>query len=156
MTASSAAADGQLSIRAMRWWDIPLVHDIEASSFASDAWSVEQFWSELAAPTRAYLVAEANHEILGYAGLYLLPPDADVQTVAVAARARGRGVGRLLVEALIECATSSGCRSVLLEVRCDNTAAISLYRGLGFAEISRRSRYYADGSDALVMRRVAA
>ncbi|WP_431272740.1 hypothetical protein [Dankookia sp. P2] len=42
---------------------------------------------------------------------------------------------------------------MFLEVAAGNAAARGLYQGLGFAEVSRRRRYYPDGSDALVMRR---
>lgn len=44
-----------------------------------------------------------------------------------------------------------GQQRCLLEVRPSNAAALALYRGLGFAEIGRRRRYYPDGEDALVM-----
>lgn len=40
-----------------------------------------------------------------------------------------------------------------LEVRAGNAAAVALYRRLGFEEVGRRRRYYADGSDALLMTR---
>lgn len=141
-----------VELRGMRWWDIPAVHAIEAAAFAADAWSVEQFWSELAAPTRWYVVAHEADEVLGYGGLFIVPPDADVQTVAVAPTARGRGVGRVLVEGLLDHARACGCRSVMLEVRDDNAAASALYRALGFVDVARRARYYADGSDARIMR----
>jgi ribosomal-protein-alanine N-acetyltransferase len=42
---------------------------------------------------------------------------------------------------------------MFLEVAAGNVAALALYRAAGFAEVGRRVRYYADGSDALVMRR---
>ena len=143
----------EVMLRDMRWWDIPAVHAIETSSFTADAWSVAQFWSELAEPTRWYVCAQLAEDIVGYAGLFVLPPDADVQTIAVGTQARGRGVGQLLLTALIERARDLGCRSLLLEVRVDNSAALRLYRSAGFVEMSRRARYYADGSDALVMSR---
>lgn len=141
-----------IGIRAMRWPDIPEVAQIEAEVFDVDPWSVEQFWGELAQPTREYIVAQQDARILGYAGVYLLPPDADVQTIAVRADASGRGVGRMLLDDLITRAAAHGCTSMMLEVRSDSAAAIHLYTSTGFEQISRRADYYAPGVHAHVMR----
>ena len=139
-----------MNIRPMRWWDIDAAAALEVELFEVDAWSVEQFWGELAQPTRRYLVAEDEGAICGYAGLFLLPPDADVQTIAVAGNRQGAGVGGILLRALLD--EAKDCSSVLLEVRSDNAPAIALYRRFGFEVISRRSNYYVANVDALVMR----
>ena len=139
-----------MNIRPMRWWDIDAAAALEVELFEVDAWSVEQFWGELAQPTRRYLVAEDEGAICGYAGLFLLPPDADVQTIAVAGNRQGTGVGGTLLRALLD--EAKDCSSVLLEVRSDNAPAIALYRRFGFEVISRRSNYYVANVDALVMR----
>lgn len=136
----------------MRWWDITSVDGLERELFPADAWSVEQFWEELAQPTRWYVVAEdEEHHLVGYAGLFLLVPDADIQTIGVARAAQGGGVGQCLLSALINHARRSGCRRLVLEVRAGNIAAEQLYRKAGFVQVSRRSRYYPDGEDALVL-----
>lgn len=142
-----------LVIEPMRWWHVDQVHALEAELFPSDAWSVEQFWSELAQPSRAYVVAMDGDEVLGYAGVFCLPPDADIQTVGVAVRAQGRGIARRMLDDLLGGVDAKGATHTLLEVRAGNDAAIALYHRLGFVEISRRPRYYADGVDAIVMRR---
>lgn len=136
----------------MRWPDIEAVHAIETSVFEVDPWSAEQFWGELAQPTREYIVAEDDGVIIGYAGAYLLPPDSDVQTIAVAPAAQGRGVGRILLEELITIALRHDCAQLLLEVRSDNESAIGMYERFGFESISKRRDYYASGVDALIMR----
>ena len=142
-----------IEIRGMRWWDIDAVHAIEESSFPVDRWSVEQFWGELAQSTRHYVVACEGDEVVGYAGAFILAPDSDVQTIAVAESARGQGVGRLLMDELLRAARAAGCTQMMLEVREDATAATALYTSLGFEVVSRRRDYYAPGSDALIMRR---
>lgn len=136
----------------MHWWDIEAVHRIEARAFTVDPWTVEQFWSELAQPTRTYVTASIDGEIVGYAGAFCLAPDADVQTIAVDAPAQGRGVGRQLLERLIEVARAAGCTHLMLEVRSDNAEAIGLYERFGFERISTRRDYYAPGVDAHIMR----
>lgn len=92
--------------------------------------------------------------LLGYAGL-LAPKggeQGDVQTIAVAPAARGLGLGRGLMHALITEARRRGIAQLFLEVRADNAIARSLYRSLGFEEIGVRPRYYRHGIDAVLMR----
>ncbi len=141
-----------VTLRTIRWPDIEAVHAIETSVFEVDPWSAEQFWGELAQSTREYVVAEDAGAIVGYAGAYLLPPDSDVQTIAVSPTAQGRGVGRLLLEELIAIAMRHDCAQLLLEVRSDNESAIAMYEKFGFESISKRRDYYATGVDALIMR----
>ena len=136
----------------MRWWDIPAVHAIETSIFMTDPWSVEQFWSELSQPTRRYFVAQIDGAIVGYAGSFVLTPEADVQTMGVAADQRGRGIGALLLTTLIEQAIQAQATQLILEVRSDNGAAIAMYQRFGFERISSRPNYYAPDVDALIMR----
>ena len=140
-----------IEIRTMRWWDIAQVHDLEQRCFPRDTWSVDQFWQEVAQPTRRYQVAASDDSIVGYSGIFILAPDSDVQTLAVADEYRGRGVGGQLLDAAIASAASAGARTMTLEVRADNDPALTLYERRGFAVISRRSSYYPDGSDALIL-----
>lgn len=78
--------------------------------------------------------------------------EAEILTLAVEPRTRRQGVATaLLTKALAE-ARRRGARSVLLEVSVNNAAARALYRRAGFVEVGRRPRYYADGSDAMILR----
>lgn len=73
-----------------------------------------------------------------------------VLDVRVAEELRRRGLGRALVEALVEACAAEVAH---LEVRADNAGAIALYAAIGFGEIGRRRAYYPDGCDALLMSR---
>ena len=137
----------------MRWWDIAGVRVIEDELFGATAWSDAQFWSELAQPDRTYLVAEDDSVIVAYAGLMVIRPTADIQTMAVAPGAQRRGIARRMLSDLLEVADQKACTEVLLEVRSDNDAAIALYEVAGFAPIARRTSYYGPGEDAVIMRR---
>jgi ribosomal-protein-alanine N-acetyltransferase len=90
---------------------------------------------------------------VGYAGLVVAGNQADVQTLAVAAPAQGRGLGRLLLDALIAEARARDAAEVLLEVRAENAPARALYERAGFERIAVRRGYYRPGgTDALVLR----
>ena len=94
-------------IRPMKWWDLEQVLTIETQVFGPTAWPPESYWGELARSDRYYVVAE-HDGIVGYAGLWMLPPDADVQTIAVAPRGQGGGLGRTLLGHLMDVARSAG------------------------------------------------
>lgn len=93
--------------------------------------------------------------LLGYAGL-LAPAGSgqgDIQTIAVAPAARGMGLGRGLMHALITQARRRHVAELFLEVRADNAIARALYDSLGFRQIGvRRGYYQPDGVDAITMR----
>ena len=147
----------------MRWWDVEGLPVVEGALFGQDAWTAEQFWSELAGVpgSRWYAVAVEQagrrEEVVGYTGLALTGSPGhwtgDVQTMAVRPDRQGRGLGRRLLDALLAEADRRGCAEVFLEVRPDNAPARTLYAARGFTEIAVRPRYYADGADALVLRR---
>lgn len=142
-----------IAVQPMRWWHIAAVAELERELFPDDAWSVEQFWQELAQDTRTYLVALDDGVVIGYAGTSALPPDSDLQTVAVDSGQQGKGVAREMLSVLTDGATAAGCTHMMLEVRAVNTRAIDLYERMGFERISSRPRYYADGVDAIIMRK---
>lgn len=72
--------------------------------------------------------------------------------LGVTREARRKGLARALVRQLLSEGKQRGSRVVLLEVRASNAAALALYASLGFEELDRRARYYADtGEDAVVM-----
>lgn len=77
--------------------------------------------------------------------------EAEILTLAVAPAARGRGLGRALLQAVIRRTAEMGAASLFLEVGADNPAALALYAGLGFTRVGMRKAYY-NGGDALVLR----
>lgn len=151
--ATQQVLESQLTIRPMRWWDIPSVDTIEGELFPHDRWSTDQWWRELAALHNHYWVATVNAEIIGYCGLSVQTPDADVQTMAIGTTWQGRGHGKVVLDHLIESSKSFGVRFIFLEVREDNAPAIALYGHAGFTRMSSRPAYYPDGSTALIYRR---
>ncbi|QYC41678.1 ribosomal-protein-alanine N-acetyltransferase [Nonomuraea coxensis DSM 45129] len=85
---------------------------------------------------------------LGYWLRYARPthrPHADLEKLAVAATAHGRGVGRALTAALIADARQAGIEVLTLDARGDNTNALHLYRSLGFTEYGRLPDFVAVG-----------
>jgi ribosomal-protein-alanine N-acetyltransferase len=102
----------------MRWWDVEPLLPLERELFGPSAWSAETFWSELAQQkTRWYVVAALTadpEQVIGYAGLLAPDTEADVQTIAVATQVQGRGVGGVLLDALIATAAARSASTLLL------------------------------------------
>jgi ribosomal-protein-alanine N-acetyltransferase len=122
-------------------------------------WPREEFSAYLADPDRtpAYVACDGRHRIAGFALLRLAADEAELVTIAVDRKWRGKGIGRALLAAAFADLMLSPAQKIFLEVADDNAAAIALYRAHGFAEVGRRSGYYPrpDGTPAtaLVMSR---
>jgi ribosomal-protein-alanine N-acetyltransferase len=142
----------------LRWWHIPAVLEMEGELFGDESWTAELFWSELANPHAYYVIARTpeggrpRSAIVGYAGLAVTGADAYIQTVGVRASAQRTGIGRHLMQVLLDEAARRKASTCWLEVRADNAAAQQLYASLGFASRGLRKGYYQpSGMDAIVM-----
>ncbi len=90
--------------------------------------------------------------VLGYGGVWTGGEDAEIMTLGVAKSAQRHGIGKLLLQCLIDTAREKKCRRVLLEVRVDNMPARSLYESVGFMPMGLRKHYYQpENVDALTM-----
>ncbi len=144
---------GRVRVRGMHTDDLAAVLAIERASFATP-WSERTFRGLLRRSNARLAVVEDEGGILGYAVAWFAGGQAELGDLAVRPESRRRGVGRLLLEAMLAAAAQEGIEVMFLEVRESNLAARALYEEAGFVEVDRRLRYYADPTeDALVLRR---
>ena len=123
--------------------DLTILVDLEALTFPEDPWSPFMLADELSSPASRYWIAMDEAGVpIGYGGVKVGGDQADVMTIGVAPRARGRGVGRAILDALLEWARQAGAVEIFLDVRPSNEGAIALYNSRGFVEIGRRPRYF--------------
>jgi ribosomal-protein-alanine N-acetyltransferase len=117
------------------------------------AWDARTIVDLLATPG-----AFALHTQDGFVLARIAGGEAEILTLAVAPHARGKGLGRALLQAAIARAEQQDTRAMFLEVGADNPHALALYAGLGFTKVGIRKGYYASasagpgGGDALVLR----
>jgi ribosomal-protein-alanine N-acetyltransferase len=100
--------------------------------------------------------AAFGDKVAGFIMSRLVGDEAEILSVAVAARSQGRGLARALLTLHLRRLAGLGARAVFLEVDEHNTAAIRLYDRAGFREVGRRPNYYQGGGTpaaALVLRR---
>lgn len=140
-------------VRLMQEKDIKGVAAVEAESFPFP-WPESIFTDELTNPLAIYLVLEYQDEVIGYAGFWLVLGEAQVTNIALLQNFRGKGLGRMLVQSLIDKAKNDGAETIFLEVRRSNILAQELYKKLGFVMLGVREGYYQDsGEDAFTMQK---
>lgn len=139
-------------IRRMTLTDVDAVAAIERATFPTP-WSRDAFVQEMTANAVArYLVAEAGGEVIGYAGAWLILDESHITNVAIREDMRGLGLGRKLMQELLQYLSNLGAAYATLEVRVSNERAQRLYQSLGFIPVGRRKQYYEDNrEDALLM-----
>ncbi|MBI3707799.1 MAG: GNAT family N-acetyltransferase [Proteobacteria bacterium] len=132
-----------------------LFEEYERSAHAGLGACFEEFARELAGlpgdyapPAGRILLASSEEAAVGVVGLRpLAGRSCEIKRLFVRPAARGRGLGRALVERALGEADTAGYRTVRLETHETMDAAIALYRGLGFREISS----YAGREDARII-----
>jgi ribosomal-protein-alanine N-acetyltransferase len=144
----------EITICPMMVADMDQVMAIERASYPLP-WQEQHFLDEINSAVAFPLAAfDQNGMVLGFICPMLVLDEGHILNVAVAPASRGQGVGRLLVQRVLDDCRLSGAAFVSLEVRVSNSEAIALYRQMGFIEVGRRKRYYENGEDALMMEHV--
>jgi ribosomal protein S18 acetylase RimI-like enzyme len=113
-------------------------------------------WRRLLGGQSAALVHESGG-VIDASAVLLFRQGSDIArlySIAVAADARGQGLGARLLAACEEHARSSGAERIRLEVRCTNSSAHRLYESAGYRVIARLESYYPDGEAAHRMEKV--
>jgi ribosomal-protein-alanine N-acetyltransferase len=101
-------------------------------------------------------VFQQDHDIKAYSVLSVGAAEAHVLTLCVRPDSQKQGLGRMMMDHMIDLASQAGAETMLLEVRPSNEHAVRLYHQLGFNEVGFRPDYYpsAEGrEDALIMAR---
>jgi phosphinothricin acetyltransferase len=107
---------------------------VELTSAAAAEWVAEHL------ERGAMLVAEIDGVVVGYAGYgpwrakegYRFTVD---DSIYLSEAAQGRGIGRALLEALIELARAAGMHVMIADIEAGNTASIALHEKLGFEQV---------------------
>jgi ribosomal-protein-alanine N-acetyltransferase len=89
-------------------------------------------------------------QLLALACGWLVVDELHITAVAVDPAHRRQGLGRRVLELLLERAAAAGAAHATLEVAASNGAAVALYGRCGFSTAGVRRAYYRNGDDALV------
>jgi ribosomal-protein-alanine N-acetyltransferase len=116
-------------------------------------WSEDEVYGLLIQKNVIAHRAVTGRTMAGFILSRLAAGEAEILSIAIAPRQRGRGLSRPLLDLNLRRLAGLGARTVFLEVDETNAPARALYRRAGFAEVGRRKSYYQSGANALVLRR---
>lgn len=139
--------------------DLDRAAGLHAESFAAlgePPWSRQDIGALLATPGAHGFLLQLDGRDAGFALCRVAADEAELLTIAVRPAYRRQGVGRRLLESVIDHVREAGARTLFLEVGVDNPAARSLYGAEGFRAVGSRRAYYRRGdgppADGMVMR----
>jgi len=148
---------GSVCIRAMAEGDVDRVAAIAASLGTAPQWARSSYTAAIAPggiPRRIALVAEVGGEVAGFVVASVVVPQAELESIVVAAAAQGQGIGAVLLAALMGELRLSRVAEVSLELRESNRMAGRLYERAGFREVGRRRGYYREPEEDAVLLRL--
>ncbi len=107
-------------------------------------------------PSAWALVAETDRPI-GFLLAQSAADEAEIVSIGVSAGFRRKGVGKALINSLLQFGGLKGAAKIFLEVAADNDGGIALYEATGFERVGMRRNYYKRRGgiyvDALILRR---
>ena len=133
--------------------DIAVVEALQGEAF-TNPWGAEAIRWELENTdvARLYVLRDATRQILAYCACWVIFDELHINSLAVAATHRRRGLATALLRAVIREAAGDEVKAATLEVRRSNVAALALYEKLDFKVEAVRRDYYQDPrEDALVL-----
>lgn len=148
----SAVLKPNYQLRPMQMDDLDTIMLIEPTIY-THPWTRGNFSDSLNSGYSAWIL-EADQKIIGYALLMMVLDEAHLLNLSVAKSHQKQGLGRYLLEHMLQIAQNHKAANMFLEVRPSNISAIALYENMGFCEMAVRRNYYPahDGrEDAVLM-----
>ena len=116
-------------------------------------WGEDEVYGLLVATNVVAHRAVIGRTMTGFILSRMAAGEAEILSIAIAPRQRGRGLARPLLDLHLRRLAGLGTRAVFLEVDEHNAPARALYRRAGFYDVGQRKSYYQTGASALVLRR---
>ena len=138
-----------IKIEKMTFEDFKSIENVLQTEF-DEFWTPSILKSELESSLSKYIVAKNEDEVVGFAGIIILPDDVEITNIVTKKNERKKGIGKLLLDKLIEMAFALK-KDISLEVNEKNEAAINLYKKAEFKEVGIRKKYYNGCENAIIM-----
>lgn len=120
-------------------------------------WSLESIQDVLRYDNNIFYVAYSTEDsqIVGFAGIMVIVDEAELLNIAIHPAFHRKGIGKMLLERMVQEAIRHGARRMFLEVRRSNRIAIDLYDRFEFVKFSERRNYYKNPvEDAIIMEKL--
>ena len=134
----------KIRVRIAKSSDLDDIYELDVQTFAMP-WSKEALSYDILENDNAFvIVAEYEGEFAGYADIWTVLDEADLNSIAVRVDFRRKGIGDAIMLAMTEMLSANGVATINLEVRVSNIPALKLYKKYGFKECGVRPGYYLD------------
>ncbi len=140
--------------REWQFSDLAQIAELEKECFGREAWNTQMLADSFFSERFCGVLSEEDGQITAYGGVSCLLDEGEIQLIATAEMYRNCGRGERILTLLEQAAKDNGVKTLFLEVRVSNAPAMKLYLKRGFQGAYARTRYYPDGEDALVMKKV--
>lgn len=139
------------TIRRTEKCDFEAIAKIERECF-SCPWSEKAIEDFCSFDTNLMFIAYCDGNAVGYIGFSIVLDEVDIANVAVDANFRRCGIGKALIERVLDYCKAQAVSTLTLEVRESNRSAISLYAKCGFEKVGIRKNFYTKPSEnAIIM-----
>jgi ribosomal-protein-alanine N-acetyltransferase len=116
-----------------------------------DFWSKDSLRNELANERSKCIVARQSIEVVGFASIWFGVDEVHLTNIVTKKSFRHLGIGKLLLEKLIDIVKTSGYKTFTVEVNEQNEVATHFYKKYEFKCVGKRKKYYNGVDDAIIM-----
>lgn len=141
----------KIFLRQFRLSDLPEILKIEQEIFPEDPWSEKNFRFCHKRYPDGFVVAVHGDKIAGFAAGWISGKRGGIGDIAVVENQRGEGIGKLLMNYVLEWLKQKKCHLCRIEVKIENPEAITFFQKRGFKKIKRLPKFYPSGKDAFLM-----
>jgi len=153
MRAEETSATSRVEIRSCRQSDLAAIVELLAQAKEAASWSMESLQPALEQDAQYFFVAAKDAEVVGFITGRTAADEGEVLNLAVRQAYRREGLGKALVQSLLQAFRGNSVATVFLEVRESNRPAIAFYDQLGFTRAGWRPEYYSNPSEAALVLR---
>lgn len=141
-----------LETRLMTEEDILSVLKISNSCFkGNESWDAKSFKAELVNHLSHNFVITNNNIICGFANVWIIAGEANINSIAVDESLRGKGIGTSMLRSIFDYCINNNCNEITLEVRESNIIAQNYYKKLGFVIEGERKKYYSNNGESAIL-----
>ena len=139
-----------LEIKKMTLEDLEEIAPILETDF-DNFWNYNIIKSELLNENSTLFIAKKSSSIVAFAGIWQVVDIMHLNDIVVAKKFRNQGIGKTLLNYIINYTQKQNINELTLEVRQDNLPAINLYKHFNFKTIGERKNYYGANNNAIIM-----
>jgi len=130
---------------------LPANNFINLITKKSRRYAAEELLNLLKKPFVEVTAFETGGQVVGYAVLWKIPPEAELHFIEIFEEYRRKGFGEMVLRSVVDKLAEEGFENLYLEVEETNIPAVKLYRKLSFKVVGKRKDYYGRGRNALLM-----